>query len=146
MQTPVPHSSGLPLLPSGNPPTPLELALARTPARVLVGRAGAAYRTSTALKLREDHAAARDAVQTEIDLRRDFGDELIDCFELFEVQTLAASKAEYLRRPDLRRNSQKVRELRSRTLAPRRPTCRSSSATGYRPLPWPPKCRPARAA
>ena len=35
----------------------------RTPARVLVGRAGGAYRTGTQLSLREDHAAARDAVQ-----------------------------------------------------------------------------------
>jgi ethanolamine ammonia-lyase small subunit len=36
---------------------------ARTPARLLVGRAGAAYRTNTQLDLREAHAAARDAVR-----------------------------------------------------------------------------------
>ncbi len=35
---------------------------AQTPARILTGRAGAAYRTATWLKLRADHAAARDAV------------------------------------------------------------------------------------
>ena len=31
---------------------------ARTPARLLAGRAGAAYRTDTQLELREAHAAA----------------------------------------------------------------------------------------
>jgi len=40
----------------------------RTPARLLVGRAGAAYRTNTQLDLREAHAAARDAVRDELDL------------------------------------------------------------------------------
>ena len=40
----------------------------RTPARILAGRAGAAYRTSTQLELREAHAAARDAVRAELDL------------------------------------------------------------------------------
>ena len=35
---------------------------ARTPARLLAGRAGVAYRTPTQLDLRRDHAAARDAV------------------------------------------------------------------------------------
>jgi ethanolamine ammonia-lyase small subunit len=87
--------------------SPIETAQARTPARVLVGRAGPSYRTATALKLREDHAAARDAVQAEVSLHRDMsaggGDNLVNRFGLFEVQTLAASKAEYLRRPDLGR-------------------------------------------
>jgi ethanolamine ammonia-lyase small subunit len=91
---------------SDNPLSPLgpvERALATTPARVLVGRAGPAYRTATALKLREDHAAARDAVQAEMSLERDFGAERIARFGLFEVQTWVASKADYLRRPDLGR-------------------------------------------
>ena len=85
------------------PLDPVEAALARTPARVLAGRAGPAYRTATLLKLREDHAAARDAVHAEVDLARDFGAGLIARFQLFAVQTQAASKAEYLRRPDLGR-------------------------------------------
>ena len=45
---------------------------ARTPARLLVGRAGAAYRTDTQLDLREAHAAARDAVRAELDLQSAF--------------------------------------------------------------------------
>jgi ethanolamine ammonia-lyase small subunit len=76
--------------------------LAQTPARILVGRAGPGYRTGTWLTLREDHAAARDAVQAEMDLDRDLGD-LVDRYELFEVRTRAGSKAEYLVRPDLGR-------------------------------------------
>jgi ethanolamine ammonia-lyase small subunit len=85
------------------PQDPVELAIASTPARVLVGRAGTSYRTSTWLKLREDHAAARDAVQAEVDLLRDFGRERVDGFLLFNAQTQVSSKAEYLRRPDLGR-------------------------------------------
>ena len=43
-------------------PRVLDQIRARTPARVMVGRAGGSYRTKTSLKLRGDHAAARDAV------------------------------------------------------------------------------------
>src|SRR5258708_24387447 len=76
---------------------------ARTPARVLVGRAGPGYRTATHLALRRDHAAARDAVHAEVDLDRDLGADLMRCFGLFEVATRAASKEQYLMRPDLGR-------------------------------------------
>src|SRR5262245_46640876 len=73
---------------------------ARTPARVLVGRSGPAYRTATQLALRRDHAAARDAVGAELDIRRDFGPPFVERWQLFEVTTCAGSKAEYLLRPD----------------------------------------------
>ncbi len=76
----------------------------RTPARVLVDRAGAGYRTSTQLELRHAHAAARDAVRTEFDFVRDLGADLIEKYKMFEVSTLATSKDEYLLRPDLGRN------------------------------------------
>ena len=78
----------------------LQFAQARTPARVLVGRSGSAYRTITQLALRQDHAAARDAVEAELDLQRDFGLSLVEQWQLFEVTTCASSKAEYLLRPD----------------------------------------------
>jgi len=85
---------------------------ARTPARVLVGRAGAAYRTATYLDLRRDHAAARDAVQAELDMRRDLGPDLVERHRLFEVRTLAESRAEYLLRPDRgRRLAESAREM-----------------------------------
>src|SRR5271154_1386260 len=73
---------------------------ARTPARLLVGRAGAAYRTSTQLDLREAHAAARDAVRAELDLQSALGAEFINKWDLFEVCTEAVSKDEYLLLPD----------------------------------------------
>jgi ethanolamine ammonia-lyase small subunit len=76
---------------------------ARTPARVLVGRAGAAYRTGTQLDLREAHAAARDAVRDELDLNAALGVDFVRRWDLCEFQTRARNKDEYLLRPDLGR-------------------------------------------
>jgi ethanolamine ammonia-lyase small subunit len=85
---------------------------ARTPARILVGRFGPSYRTVTQLELRRDHAAALDAVLAEVDLERDLGIDLVRRFQIFEVRTYAASKQEYLLRPDLgRRLGDGAREL-----------------------------------
>jgi len=77
---------------------------ARTPARLLVGRAGAAYPTGTQLELREAHAAARDAVRAEMDARAIFGASFLEQWKLFEVSTQAANKREFLLRPDLGRH------------------------------------------
>jgi ethanolamine ammonia-lyase small subunit len=76
---------------------------ARTPARILAGRAGAAYRTETQLELREALAAARDAVRAELDLVRAFGADFVERWNLLELATQARSKDEYLLRPDLGR-------------------------------------------
>src|SRR5271169_2450471 len=76
---------------------------AQTPARLLAGRSGAAYRTNTQLDLREAHAAARDAVRAELSLSRDLGDDFMRRWDLFEVGSRASSKDEYLLRPDLGR-------------------------------------------
>jgi ethanolamine ammonia-lyase small subunit len=76
---------------------------ARTPARILVGRAGPAYRTKTQLQLREDHAAASDAVRAELDASAAFGAGCIEKWRLFEVGTRASSKYEYLQHPSLGR-------------------------------------------
>jgi ethanolamine ammonia-lyase small subunit len=73
-----------------------------TPARILVGRAGAGYRTALQIQLRKDHAAAIDALHAEVDLERDLGAALASN-RLFEVGTRAGSKEEYLMRPDLGR-------------------------------------------
>jgi ethanolamine ammonia-lyase small subunit len=81
-------------------PELIRIIRARTPARVFVGRAGAAYRTGTQLDLRHAHAAARDAVRAELSLERDFDPAFRKRWELFEVWTQAASKDEYLLRPD----------------------------------------------
>jgi ethanolamine ammonia-lyase small subunit len=91
--------------PAAEPPErALERAiLERTPARILVGSAGAAYRTPTQLELRRDHAVARDAVRAEIDLHAHFGPELIERWRLLEVASACRDKDEYLMRPDLGR-------------------------------------------
>ena len=76
---------------------------AQTPARLLAGRSGAAYRTGTQMELREAHAAARDAVRAELDLERDLGLAVVPQRNLFEARTRARNKDEYLLRPDLGR-------------------------------------------
>jgi ethanolamine ammonia-lyase small subunit len=81
-------------------PESLRKIRARTPARILVGRAGAAYRTGTQLDLREAHAAARDAVRAEFDLGETFDAAFVKQWELFEVSTQADSKDEFLLQPD----------------------------------------------
>jgi ethanolamine ammonia-lyase small subunit len=77
---------------------------AQTPARLLAGRSGAAYRTNTQLELREAHAAARDAVRAELNLHTNLGDDFIRKWNLFEARSQAATKDEYLLRPDLGRH------------------------------------------
>ncbi|HMJ20393.1 MAG TPA: ethanolamine ammonia-lyase subunit EutC [Terriglobales bacterium] len=77
---------------------------AQTPARLLAGRSGAAYRTNTQMDLREAHAAARDAVRAELNLLPDLGVSFIRKWNLFEACSRAASKDEYLLRPDLGRH------------------------------------------
>jgi len=93
-----------PFLPPWSVPTVLEHVRARTPARIFTGRAGAAYRTTTWLELRRDHAAAKDAVCAELDLTDDLGAEFVAEWGLFEVATLAYTKEEFLLRPDLGRS------------------------------------------
>ncbi len=90
------------LLPGGWPEL-VRKVRARTPARVLTGRVGAAYRTATQMDLREAHAAARDAIRAELDLEKQFGAAFVARWGLFEVCTEAGSKDEYLLRPDLGR-------------------------------------------
>lgn len=92
------HSPGLGLSDS------LQKVRLRTPARLLLGRSGAAYRTQTQLDLREAHAAARDAVRAELHLTSAFGAAFVDQWRLFETHTRATSKDEYLLRPDLGRH------------------------------------------
>ncbi len=75
----------------------------RTPARIFMGRVGAAYCTSTQLELREAHAAARDAVRAELDLENVFSAAFIKQWDLFEVCTEARSKQKYFLEPDFGR-------------------------------------------
>ncbi len=82
---------------------PLAAIRMRTPARIFTGRSGSAYRTQTQLSLRSDHAAARDAVQTDIDWERGLGPDFLQAWDMLSVSSQARNKAEYLMRPDLGR-------------------------------------------
>jgi ethanolamine ammonia-lyase small subunit len=84
-------------------PAILDIVRQRTPARLLAGRTGAAYRTATQLELRSAHAAARDAVRAELNLNQDLGEDFLQSWGLFEVSSAASNKDEYLLRPDLGR-------------------------------------------
>ena len=92
------------LAPAYDLPEIVKKVRAQTPARLLAGRSGAAYRTNTQMELREAHAAARDAVRAELNLFTDLGDDFIRKWNLFEVCSQAAGKDEYLLRPDLGRH------------------------------------------
>jgi ethanolamine ammonia-lyase small subunit len=94
--------SDSPLAPSDLPELVRKIR-SRTPARLLAGRAGAAYRTSTQIELREAHAAARDAVRAELDVSKIVGPDLLARFQALEASTRAKDKYEYLLRPDLGR-------------------------------------------
>ena len=80
----------------------------RTPARLGMGRAGARYKTLTMLRFRADHAAAQDAVWSQVP--EDFPEK----HGLVPVQTQCKDKEMYLTRPDLGRifdeeNKKKIR-------------------------------------
>jgi len=76
---------------------------ARTPARIFVER-GAAYSTRTELELRGAHANAVDAIWSEFDFHRDFPEEFVEQWKLFQVSSKAESKSQFLLRPDLGRS------------------------------------------
>ncbi len=69
----------------------------KTPTRLGMGRCGPRYRTLTMLRFRADHAAAQDAVFSEVDT------EFAKKYDLLPSKTCCDSKDEYLTRPDLGR-------------------------------------------
>lgn len=94
---PPPENADAPMLAHVQDPDALRRMQTRTPARIGVGRAGPRLRTQTLLALRADHAAARDAVRTDVDPA------LPTRLGLFAVQTKCKDKNEFLTRPDLGR-------------------------------------------
>jgi ethanolamine ammonia-lyase small subunit len=92
-------AAGQVLLPPSVLRTPHDpVALSRmqksTPARIAVGRVGTRYTTATLLKFRADHAAAKDAVMSEV--RAD----LLQRLGFIEVRSQAKDKRHFLQRPD----------------------------------------------
>ncbi len=85
----------------------------RTTARIGVGRVGARLKTRTMLTLRADHAAARDAVFTDVDPG------LLERLKLFSVQSRCKDKNEYLTRPDQGRLlcDEAVEEIRKKCIS-----------------------------
>ena len=71
--------------------------LQSTPARVAVGRTGPRYKTNTMLRFRADHAAAKDAVVSEVEPA------LLAELGMFELASKAPDKPTFLQRPDLGR-------------------------------------------
>jgi ethanolamine ammonia-lyase small subunit len=100
-------------------PQVVEKIRERTPARILVGRAGAGYTTATQIDLRQAHAAAADAVRNELELAVNLSADFVQRWKLFEVSTCATSKPEYLLRPDFGRrlNDEACQQIRERCAA-----------------------------
>lgn len=86
----------------------------KTPARLGSGRAGPRYKTLTMLRFRADHAAAQDAVFSQV------SEDYAQNHDLVPVQTKCRDKDEYLTRPDLGRcfdeeNRQKIKSAIANT-------------------------------
>lgn len=67
---------------------------ANTPARIGIGRTGERYLTATNLRFRADHAAAQDAVFSDVDPK------LVKKMDFISLKTICKSKDEFLTRPD----------------------------------------------
>ena len=81
----------------------------KTPARLGSGRAGCRYKTLTMLRFRADHAAAQDAVFSQVP--EDFAEKN----GLLPLQTCCKDKDQYLTRPDMGRklNEESQKKLRA---------------------------------
>ena len=88
----------------------------RTPARLGMGKAGARYKTLTMLRFRADHAAAQDAVFSQVP--EDFAGKN----GLVPVTTKCKDKEEYLTRPDLGRCFDKKHQEIIKKAVPTPPT------------------------
>ncbi len=88
----------------------------KTPARLGSGRAGPRYKTLTMLRFRADHAAAQDAVFSQVP--EDFAEKN----GMPALQTMCRSKDEYLTRPDLGRVFDEENQNKLRAAVPAKPT------------------------
>jgi len=78
-------------------PDGLRALMAATPARIGVGRSGPRPRTATNLLFLADHGVTQDALMHEVDA------DLLEELGLFSVESMAADRQTYLKRPDLGR-------------------------------------------
>jgi ethanolamine ammonia-lyase small subunit len=91
---------------------------ALTPARIALGRAGGSLPTAALLGFDAAHAAARDAVWTELDLDRLEAELAPLGLPSLRLRTLAPDRATYLRRPDLGRRLEASSAVRLAEAAP----------------------------
>ena len=91
-QMPLPTALG-----KWTPRTDARSYIESTPARLGVGRSGTRYLTETALRFLTDHAAARDAVHSDVD------EEIMSKMGVITLNSAAEDKREFLARPDLGR-------------------------------------------
>lgn len=89
-----------------------------TPARIALGRAGAALPTEEVLGFGLAHARARDAVHRALDVEKFEAELRAAEFETIRVRSAAANRRDYLLRPDLGRrlSAECVAHLRERVL------------------------------
>lgn len=101
-----------------------------TPARLQIGSAGCRYKTKSYLDFRGAHAAAVDAVMSEV------SGETLQKLGLSEFQTKCKNKYEMLTRPDFGRCFTDETKTRLKNFADVGRTCRFIAATGFlhRPL------------
>jgi len=96
----------------------------KTPARLASGRAGARYKTLTALRFRADHAAAQDAVFSQVP------EDYPEKHGMLAVQTRCKDKDEYLTRPDLGRCFDEETAGKIRAGLPQKPTVQNVVGDG----------------
>ena len=85
------------------PPDPWAALRRHTPARIALGRSGAALPTQELLRIAAAHAQARDAVHVALDVAALQADLQATGWPAVVVHSRAASRSVYLRRPDLGR-------------------------------------------
>lgn len=105
-------------LPTPPAPDPWAELRRHTPARIALGRCGAALPTSEVLKLATAHAQARDAVHVALDVEALRTELQVEGWASLQVRSRAASRDEYLRRPDLGRRLAEADADRLAALAP----------------------------
>lgn len=104
------------LVENGQNPEEFKRLKLRTPARLGCGRAGPRYNTLTMLRFRADHAAAQDAVFSQVP--EDFAERN----GMLALKTCCEDKDQYLTRPDLGRRFDKENQEKLRKSIPQKPT------------------------